>query len=171
MEAVTSVGNSAMPGSVEAPALTLGEKLAAYYDLTKPRITFLVVLSALAGFGIASPSPINWLLFLHTALGVALLSSGISSLNQYWERDLDALMERTRTRSLPAVKALLDGGAEPLASNKAGSTPLHLAVQKMPPVVAAPDGSRFARQNWICTFAAKPAQTAGTLPMSELVLE
>ncbi|MBP6821920.1 MAG: hypothetical protein KA368_10275, partial [Acidobacteria bacterium] len=66
MEAVTSVGNSVITGSVEAPvsspALTPGEKLAAYYDLTKPRITFLVVLSALAGFGIASPSPINWLL-------------------------------------------------------------------------------------------------------------
>ncbi len=108
MEAVTSVGNSVMPGSVEAPvsspALTLGEKLAAYYDLTKPRITFLVVLSALAGFGIASPSPINWLLFLHTALGVALLSSGISTLNQYWERESDGLMDRTKSRPLPSGK-------------------------------------------------------------------
>lgn len=73
----------------------------AYFALTKPRITFLVTLSALAGFALGSSSSLNWLLFLHTALGIALLSSGISSLNQYWERELDALMPRTQTRPLP----------------------------------------------------------------------
>lgn len=117
MEIVTSAGNAAAhssplvptvgearSSSPPSPALTAGEKLAAFYDLTKPRITFLVVLSSLAGFALGSPSPMNWLLFLHTALGIALLSSGISTLNQYWERDLDALMERTRTRPLPTGK-------------------------------------------------------------------
>jgi protoheme IX farnesyltransferase len=39
---------------------------------------------------------------LHAALGVALLSGGINALNQYWERDLDALMQRTKLRPLPA---------------------------------------------------------------------
>jgi ankyrin repeat protein len=39
------------------------------------------------------------------------------------------LHRAVRTRSLPAVRALLDGGAHPRRSNKAGSTPLHLAVQ------------------------------------------
>src|SRR5262249_3925804 len=39
------------------------------------------------------------------------------------------LHRAVRTRSLAAVRALLDGGAKPRASNKAGSTPLHLAVQ------------------------------------------
>lgn len=123
MEIVTPAGNAAAHSSPivpiadgarafsqSLPALTARERLAAYYDLTKPRITFLVVLSSLAGFTLGSPSPINWLLFLHTTLGIALLSSGISTLNQYWERDLDALMERTRTRSLPAGK-LPAGGA------------------------------------------------------------
>ena len=117
MEIVTSAGNAAAhsspivptvgearSSSLPSPALTAGEKLAAFYDLTKPRITFLVVLSSLAGFTLGSPAPINWLLFLHTTLGIALLSSGISTLNQYWERDLDALMERTRTRPLPTGK-------------------------------------------------------------------
>ncbi|HEX8999120.1 MAG TPA: heme o synthase [Blastocatellia bacterium] len=111
MEVLTSATNAAgssaiRTGEVQAspPTLTAGEKLAAYYDLTKPRITFLVVLSALAGFALGSPSPINWLLFLHTTLGIALLSSGISTLNQFWERDLDALMERTKSRPLPMGK-------------------------------------------------------------------
>lgn len=111
MEVLTSATNAAgssaiRTGEVQAspPTLTAGEKLAAYYDLTKPRITFLVVLSALAGFALGSPSPVNWLLFLHTTLGIALLSSGISTLNQFWERDLDALMERTKSRPLPMGK-------------------------------------------------------------------
>ncbi len=84
-----------------AGELTLGAKLSAYLDLTKPRITFLVVLSALAGFTLGSSSPINWLQFFHTAFGIALLSSGIGTLNQYLERNLDALMHRTRIRPLP----------------------------------------------------------------------
>jgi len=111
MEVLTSATNAAgssaiRTGEVQAspPTLTAGEKFAAYYDLTKPRITFLVVLSALAGFALGSPSAINWLLFLHTTLGIALLSSGISTLNQFWERDLDALMERTKSRPLPMGK-------------------------------------------------------------------
>src|SRR5690242_4297746 len=114
MEVITPAGNAAAhssplvgearSSSPPLPRLTAGERLAAYYDLTKPRITLLVVLSALAGFAVGSPSPINWLLLLHTALGIALLSSGISTLNQYWERDLDALMERTRMRPLPTGK-------------------------------------------------------------------
>jgi protoheme IX farnesyltransferase len=86
------------------------EKLAAYLGLTKPRITFLVVLSALAGFALGSSSSIDWLRFFHTTIGVALLSGGINALNQYWERDLDALMRRTSTRPLPAGK-LSAGGA------------------------------------------------------------
>jgi protoheme IX farnesyltransferase len=81
---------------------SLPDILAAYLELTKPRITFLVVLSALAGFCLGAPSPFDYLRLLHTAVGVALLSSGIGTLNQYLERELDSLMRRTRTRPLPA---------------------------------------------------------------------
>jgi protoheme IX farnesyltransferase len=41
---------------------------------------------------------------LQTAIGVALLSGGINAINQYWERSLDALMQRTKLRPLPAGK-------------------------------------------------------------------
>lgn len=80
------------------------ERLSAYLELTKPRITFLVVLSALAGFALGSPSIFDWVAFFQTAFGIALLSSGISTLNQYLERGLDGLMQRTRNRPLPAGK-------------------------------------------------------------------
>jgi heme o synthase len=109
MEVVTAADGSAAPApkvAVKSTPQSLGfsEKLAAYLGLTKPRITSLVVLSALAGFALGSSSPIDWLRLLHTAIGVALLSGGINALNQYWERDLDALMRRTYMRPLPAGK-------------------------------------------------------------------
>ncbi|HZF41019.1 MAG TPA: protoheme IX farnesyltransferase, partial [Blastocatellia bacterium] len=109
MEVITAADPSAAPApevAVKSPPQSLGfnGKLAAYLGLTKPRITSLVVLSALAGFALGSPSSIDWLRLLHTAIGVALLSGGINALNQYWERDLDALMRRTELRPLPAGK-------------------------------------------------------------------
>jgi len=121
MEVITAADPSATPSPevvVKSPPrdLSFNERLAAYFELTKPRITSLVVLSALAGFALGSPSAIDWVRLLHTALGVALLSGGINALNQYWERDLDALMRRTKLRPLPsgrlaARSALLFGGA------------------------------------------------------------
>lgn len=79
-------------------------KAAAYLDLTKPRITLLVVLTAMAGYLLASSGGVNYIGLLEMSLGVALLSSGISTLNQYMERDLDALMRRTESRPLPSGK-------------------------------------------------------------------
>lgn len=89
---------------IEEKPLGMAAKIAAYVDLTKPRITLLVVLTAMAGYLLASSSGIDYLGLLEMSLGVALLSSGISTLNQYMERDLDALMRRTESRPLPSGK-------------------------------------------------------------------
>jgi protoheme IX farnesyltransferase len=85
-------------------SLTLAEKLGAYAELTKPRITFLVVLTAAAGFCMGSASGIDYFRLLSTSIGIALLSSGLSTLNQYIERDVDRLMRRTQARPLPTGK-------------------------------------------------------------------
>ena len=69
-------------------------------ELTKPRITSLVVASAAAGFLLGAAS-LDLVLFAHTLLGVALVASGTSAMNQVLERDVDALMRRTRSRPLP----------------------------------------------------------------------
>jgi protoheme IX farnesyltransferase len=82
--------------------ISLRERLLAYVDLTKPRITFLIVLTAAAGFCLGAKGSLDYLHFTHAMLGIALLSSGIAALNQYMERELDALMRRTMTRPLPA---------------------------------------------------------------------
>ncbi len=106
MEVVTPTNERAGQDSeaVSVASAGWGARVTAYLDLTKPRITFLVVLSAMAGFALGSPASIDWLQFFHLAVGIALLSSGIATLNQYMERDLDALMRRTSVRPLPTGK-------------------------------------------------------------------
>ena len=70
-------------------------------ELTKPRITFLVLITTLVGFYMGSRDSLNFLLLFHAILGTGLVASGASALNQYFERDLDARMVRTRNRPLP----------------------------------------------------------------------
>jgi protoheme IX farnesyltransferase len=79
-----------------------GGLVSAYVELTKPRITLLVVLTAAAGYALGSKSGVDFLGLTHLSIGIALLSSGIGALNQYLERDLDRLMRRTASRPLPA---------------------------------------------------------------------
>jgi protoheme IX farnesyltransferase len=90
--------------TIERPRLSARERVSAYVELTKPRITFLIVLTSAAGFGLASRRGIDYLALVSALLGIALLSSGIATLNQYAERDLDGLMRRTAGRPLPSGK-------------------------------------------------------------------
>jgi len=89
---------------IPAEPLTYARRVSAYIELTKPRITFLIVLTAAAGFCLGSPAGVDYRLLSISMLGIALLASGVSTLNQYMERDLDALMRRTATRPLPTGK-------------------------------------------------------------------
>jgi protoheme IX farnesyltransferase len=89
---------------IERSRLSFRERAAAYAELTKPRITFLIVLTSAAGFALASRGPLNYAALLSALFGIALLSSGIATLNQYAERELDGLMRRTANRPLPAGK-------------------------------------------------------------------
>ena len=91
---------------IERQRLSLRERVSAYVELTKPRITFLIVLTAAAGFAMASVGRIDYMAMLSAMFGVGLLSSGIATLNQYAERDLDGFMRRTATRPLPAGKLM-----------------------------------------------------------------
>ena len=86
--------------------LTARERMAAYLELTKPRITFLIVLTSAAGFALASGTRVDYAALFRSMLGIALLSSGIATINQYIERDLDALMRRTAARPLPSGRLL-----------------------------------------------------------------
>jgi protoheme IX farnesyltransferase len=71
-------------------------------ELVKARLSLLVLITTLVGFLLGSQGPVNWLVLAATLTGTALCAGGAAALNQWWERDLDALMKRTRGRPLPA---------------------------------------------------------------------
>ena len=73
----------------------------AYVVLTKPDVTFLVVITTVGGFYLGSSGRLNWLSLFHTLCATMLVAGGTAALNQYIERDLDSLMRRTAQRPLP----------------------------------------------------------------------
>lgn len=74
-----------------------------YVELTKPRITFMVTLTCLVGFVMASPEgAVAWLPLSIAVAGTALVAAGSAVFNMLMEIRTDALMRRTRERPLPA---------------------------------------------------------------------
>jgi len=71
-----------------------------YVALAKPRLNLLVVASTLVGYAMAPGDPLGFLGVAGLLLGTGLVAGGASAFNQVLERDLDALMRRTRTRPL-----------------------------------------------------------------------
>jgi len=75
-----------------------------FIALTKPGLVIMLVLTTCVGFYLGSDGPVDWLRLLHTLAGTALAAGGTLALNQFMERDRDAMMQRTRKRPLPAGK-------------------------------------------------------------------
>ncbi len=105
---------------IELQSISLSEKMFAYFELTKPRIALMLVLTSAAGFYLGSLA-FNWVLFANSMLAITLLAFGVATLNQYIERDIDKLMTRTENRPLPsgrlsAVEALVFGSLLCIAS-------------------------------------------------------
>lgn len=72
-----------------------------YLALTRPRVVVMVLITTVVGFYLASVGPVDYVLLLHTLIGMAAAAGGTLALNQYIERDVDARMKRTRLRPLP----------------------------------------------------------------------
>ncbi|MCH2613845.1 MAG: UbiA family prenyltransferase, partial [Opitutales bacterium] len=71
-----------------------------YYELTKPRLSLLSLITALVGYLAAMPSR-DWSTLVHFCGGTALCAGGAAALKQWFEREQDSVMERTRTRPIP----------------------------------------------------------------------
>jgi heme o synthase len=80
------------------------KRISSFVELTKPRITCFILMSTAIGFLCATRlGPAwTWLQFFHTLLGTALIASGTAALNQWYEREADAKMNRTAKRPLPS---------------------------------------------------------------------
>jgi protoheme IX farnesyltransferase len=75
-------------------------------ELVKARLSFLTLATAMAGFALGVKAEWNYLLLSATLVGTALSAAGAAALNQWWERDHDAKMKRTRSRPLPTARVL-----------------------------------------------------------------
>jgi len=79
-------------------------RINAYYELTKPGITLMVLASMLIGFIVGSAGSFDYLIMIHAVIGTFLISSGTAAHNQFIERHLDKLMNRTSKRPIPSER-------------------------------------------------------------------
>ena len=93
----------------------LREQWAVWSELVKLRLTTMVLITTTMGFYLASPT-MDWALLFRALLGTGLVACGAAVLNQYLEKEFDAMMPRTANRPIPVGRirpetALLAGGA------------------------------------------------------------
>lgn len=85
-----------------SPSLSTTQTFREYFRLTKPRIALLIVISTAVGYCYGVTSGFDFVTFLHALVGTTLMAAGAATLNQWWERDVDTRMHRTKTRPIPS---------------------------------------------------------------------
>jgi heme o synthase len=95
-----SFAKAAVPAADAADLPAAPARSRDFVALAKPRLNLLVVASTLVGYAMADGEPLGFVRVTGMLLGTGLVAGGASAFNQVIERDLDALMKRTRTRPL-----------------------------------------------------------------------
>jgi protoheme IX farnesyltransferase len=88
--------------TVRTTEITLASRAYAYVALTKPDVSFLVLMTTAAGFYMGSRGAVDWLHLMQTVFATLLIAAGTATLNHYIERDSDRYMRRTASRPLPS---------------------------------------------------------------------
>lgn len=119
-----------------------------YIELTKPRITWLILMSTGIGYWFGTGAGLDWLALFHTVLGTGLLASGTAALNQWYEREADRKMRRTAGRPLPSGR-ISAGGALVfgLGLSAAGFVDLWLGANLLAALIGA-----FTLASYLCLY-------------------
>jgi heme o synthase len=80
----------------------VGSRWRDYLELTKPKVSLLIVFTAIVGMVLASPGWIPWPAFVFGSIGIALASGSAAAFNHILDRRIDGQMKRTRARPLPS---------------------------------------------------------------------
>ncbi|MEM3399031.1 MAG: heme o synthase [Nitrososphaerota archaeon] len=80
------------------------ERIGVYYSVTKPRVWYLLAYTAFGGYIAGSGATVDWVKAFIATLSVILASAGSEAIANFIEKDIDALMERTKNRPLPSGK-------------------------------------------------------------------
>jgi len=91
---LSRVDGAQNPGPASGPFATLND----YYELAKPRIIYLLLVTTFAAMAMAARGVPPLLLTLWTLLGGALSAASAGAINCVWDRDIDRLMTRTKGR-------------------------------------------------------------------------
>ncbi len=120
-----------------ATKISILSKLTAYAAFAKLRLTFLVVVSSVIGYGIGAPV-FSWMSVLWLSLGGFLVTGASNGFNQVIEKDLDALMKRTESRPIPTGQmSVLEGLILASLMAVAGLVLLYLAFNPLSAVLGA----------------------------------
>ncbi len=166
----SSDGDRAVDHAEAQTDASTSSRLRAFYELTKPGIAGYVMITAGVSAFVASRGEIPLSLALHTMVGTGLATAGALSLNQYVERDIDAVMVRTRGRPLPT------GRVSPMAALAFGTlllmgglVYLGLALGALPALLTAASGLMYhgvytplKSRSFVATLA---GAVPGALPM------
>jgi len=98
---------SFITGAIDTTLTGLFRRVADFVELAKPRVVLMVLITAFVGFYVGSEEIPDYLKLFQMLVGVALAAGGTLALNEFFERETDALMDRTRHRPLP------DGRVQP----------------------------------------------------------
>lgn len=86
--------------SAESGPMRLSHRLSDYYELCKPRVVMLIVFTAVIGMFLSVPGMVPWPALVFGTLGIGLMAASAAAVNQIFDREADARMERTRKRPL-----------------------------------------------------------------------
>ncbi len=93
-----------LTAAAEVPSLETS--IQGYVEFTKPRITWLILMSTAIGYYFGHQGPFFYwasiVEFLHTIIGTGFVATGTAALNQWYERDADLKMRRTQMRPIPS---------------------------------------------------------------------
>ncbi len=136
-------------------------KTSDFLELTKPKLTSLILFTTFVGFCVGIPGPIPMLLLFHTLAGTALVAGGASAFNMYTERELDALMKRTAFRPLAAGRIRSDQAwFFALGISVAGFVYLFVFVNHLTSLLSATVFASYLflytplkTRTWLCTLA------------------
>lgn len=93
-----------MSSTISHIDITAATKAKAYYELLKPRLSFLVVFSSGFGYALATQSLFSWIDLMVFLIAGFLVSGSSVTINQIIEQKYDAIMKRTRNRPLPSLR-------------------------------------------------------------------
>ena len=133
----------------------LSENFKNFFSLCKPRVTSLIVFTALIGMFLATPGMVPWPLLIATTVGIAFASGAAAAFNCLIEHKIDAIMARTRGRALPTGQ--VSSGQTSIFASILGSTGLAILYFFVNPLTMWLTFATFVGYAVIYTVFLKPA--------------